>query len=70
MKKGDIVQITDETHSWFPSLIIVSDPKIWGIQGYVIIPKSNDGSVPVAIAFTRLETWRFQKVGDVIFTKI
>lgn len=42
-KVGDIVQITRQTHLWFPCLVIVSEVKSWGSQGYVMIP-TNDGT--------------------------
>jgi hypothetical protein len=44
-KEGDIVQIINEKHHWFPCLIIVSEPKSWGIQGYLSIPHDNKGNV-------------------------
>lgn len=62
-EKGDIVQIIDKEHGWYPSLLIVDEPKSWGIQGYTLIPKSNDGSEPVATAYNRLLNEQIEKVG-------
>lgn len=63
LKKGDIIQITDQDHPWFPSLLIVDEPKSWGCVAYVIIPKSNDGSESIGLAFNRLPTGQFRAVG-------
>ena len=62
-KKGDIVQIIDEEHPWYAVLMIVKEPKSWGFQGYVLMPSSNDGSVPARPAFNRLKTRQVEKVG-------
>lgn len=59
--EGGIVQITDENHPWFPCLVIVSEVKSWGIEGYVTIPR-NDGE-PCGNAYIRLESRVFERVG-------
>lgn len=46
---GDIVQANPETCEWGPSLVVVSEVKSFGIQGYTHIPRGGD-------AFIRL-TW-------------
>jgi hypothetical protein len=58
---GDIVQITDESHHWYPCLIIVTEVKSWGIQGYITIP-SNDNN-PNGNAFIRLKDGEFEFCG-------
>lgn len=63
MEKGDIVQITSETHHWFPCLIVVDEVKAWGIQGYALVPQ--DRGIPAAQAFIRLNSGEFEKVGQV-----
>jgi len=63
---GDIVQITDPFHPWFSCLLIVTEVKSWGIQGYVSIPMSNDGKIPASSAFNRLNYERITKVGHTI----
>mgnify|MGYP001588327138 CR=1 FL=1 len=63
IQEGDIVQIIDETHAWFPCLLVVSEVKLWGVIAYAFIPQKNDGSEPVAQAFNRLESKQIYKVG-------
>lgn len=60
---GNIVQITNESHPWFPALLIVDEVKSWGVQAYAIIPKKNDGSEPPALAYNRLKYEDIQVVG-------
>lgn len=64
--EGDIIQITDETHAWYPALLIVSEVKVWGVVAYCIIPKSNDGSKQPERAYNRLEFGVFEKVGTAV----
>jgi hypothetical protein len=65
-EKGDIVQIIDEKHAWFPCLLIVDEVKAWGVQAYALTPKSNDGSAKVAMAFNRVTTEQVEKVGSAV----
>jgi len=44
-KCGDIVQITDEEHPWYPCLVIVDEPRSWGIQGYLTIPLKGEAYI-------------------------
>jgi len=62
--KDDIVQITDPNHHWYPCLIVVSEPKSWGIQGYLCAPKDNHGNV--GTYFIRLSNGAFEPVGRAI----
>ena len=61
---SDIVQITDESHHWFPCLVVVSELKSFGIQGFVFIPH-NDGK-PAGEAYIRLTAGSFEKVGTAV----
>lgn len=61
LKAGDIVQITNDSHHWFGCLIVVSEPKSFGCQGYVSIPKDNRGDV--ADAYIRLNHDDYERVG-------
>lgn len=61
LQQGDIVQITDETHAWYPCLIIVDEVKSWGIQGFTIIP-TNDQK-PNGRAYIRLKSAVYERVG-------
>lgn len=64
LKAGDVVQITDPTHHWYPSLIIVSEPKAWGIQGYAIIPTNGEESN--GQAYIRLKHGGYEYVGKAV----
>jgi len=63
LEKGDIVQIVDEGHAWFPALLIVDEVKSWGVQAVTLVPKANDGSEPVARLYNRLPWALIEKVG-------
>ena len=67
MKKGDIVQITDEKHPWFPCLLIVDEVKPWGVQAACLIPNSNKNN-DIGRAFNRLKTARFKVVGKAVIS--
>lgn len=62
MTMGDIVQIVDEDHHWFPCLIVVDEVKSWGIQGYAMIP-NNDPNTETSNAYIRLTEGQYQEVG-------
>ena len=53
---GDIVQANPEKCEWGPSLVVVSEIKSWGIQGYTHIPFQGD-------AFIRLKFADFEPTG-------
>jgi hypothetical protein len=61
---NDIVQITDPEHYWFPCLVVVTEPKSWGVQGYVMIPH-NDGT-PTGQAYIRPRNEQIEYVGKAI----
>lgn len=61
---GDIVQITDEKHPWYPALLIVDEVRNWGVIAYIIIPKSNDGTEPAPVAYNRLPYNQIARVGE------
>lgn len=61
MQTGDIVQIVDPDHHWYPCLVIVSEVKSWGIQGYLTIPQDNQGNV--GNAYIRLSNEVIEVVG-------
>lgn len=52
--RGDIVQIVNDKHPWFPCLAIVDEVKSWGVQAYVLVPESNDGSTRPSLAWNSL----------------
>ena len=57
IKAGDIVQITERSNKWFPSIIVVSEVKSFGVQGYVSIPMQGE-------AYIRLNKSDYEKVGE------
>ena len=63
--KGDVVQITDQEDAWFPCLIVVSELKSFGVQGYIVIP-TNDKSEVNGQAYRRLRFEKIEWVGRVI----
>jgi hypothetical protein len=63
MRIGDIVQIVDEKHPWYPCLLIVSEVKSWGVQACTLIPKSNDSSEGPGEAYNRLPFEQIAIVG-------
>jgi hypothetical protein len=40
LKRGDIVQV-DPSHEWGGCLVVITEPKGWGVQGFVQIPKGG-----------------------------
>lgn len=64
-EEHDIVQIVDEKHPWYPSLLIVSEVKTWGVQAYCLIPQSN-GENQTVQAYNRLKNEQVEKVGEAI----
>ena len=63
-ERGDVIQITDPEHHWFPCLLIVNEPKSWGCQAFCLIPKSNDGKTPPSESYIRLESHEFEIIGQ------
>lgn len=64
IKPGSIVQITDESHHWWPALIVVSEVKPWGVQGYTVVVDNTEG--PNGQAYIRLAEGRYELVGEAI----
>ena len=63
IERGNIVQITDEAHAWYPALLIVGERKPWGVQAVTIVPESNDGSKPPIQYWNRLSWDQIERVG-------
>lgn len=59
IKLYDIVQVVPE-HKWCGCLVIVTEVKNWGIQGFVQVPMQGQ-------AFIRLNHEDFEKVGEATF---
>lgn len=60
---GDIVQIIDRADPWYPCLLVVTEPKSWGVQGCVMMPSSNEQQDSVGQAYRRLPFDKIKKVG-------
>jgi hypothetical protein len=61
---GDIIQVTDETHHWYPCLLIVQEVRTWGVQAYLVIPDNTDG--PNGTAYIRIEKGAYECVGAAV----
>ena len=59
---GDIVQVIDLMHPWYPALLVVSEVKSWGVVAYCLVPDSNMKG-PASCAYNRLEWSKVDKVG-------
>ena len=60
---GDIIQITDKDHDWFPVLLIVTEPKSWGVQACVLIPIRNFDKNSCLEVSMRIESRKYKVVG-------
>lgn len=68
MEPGDIVQIIDESHQWYPCLLIVGEDKGWGVMAACLSPLSNTGN-DVGEAWIRIKNEQFEKVGKAVIWK-
>lgn len=64
VQAGDVVQITDPSHQWYPALVTVTDVKSWGIQGYVVTP--TKGLKENGPAYIRIQLGRYEYVGKAV----
>lgn len=63
LRKGDIVQANPETTEWGPSLVVVSEVKAFGIQGYTHVPRSQ-GDAFIRLKWADIETTGGRAVWD------
>lgn len=68
ISNGDVIQITNAQHHWFPALCIVDEIKGFGCQAYVIVPQRNDAPQSVAEAYIRLNTSDYERIGVASFS--
>lgn len=59
-----VVQITDESHQWFPALLIVEELKGWGVMGYLYVVTNTQE--PNGQAYIRVKTESFERIGTAI----
>ena len=64
IEANDIVQITNPSHHWYPCLIVVSEVKSWGVQGYTVMPTNDDQ--PNGQAYIRLKSSDYERVGRAV----
>lgn len=60
---GDVVQITDDSHPWFPAILVVDEVKTWGVQACVLVPQSNVPPSSCSEAWNRLRWGTFERIG-------
>jgi len=53
IQKDDLVQIINEEDKWYPAILVVSEVKSWGIQGYTMMPLQ--GNAYYRVKFEDLE---------------
>lgn len=70
-KRGQVVQIIDEDHRWFPCFVLVvrAEPEAGGILGCVLIPK-GDEQTGVERAYAIFKTDQVQKIGEAFYWPI
>lgn len=65
-KEGDVIQIIEPSHPWYPALLIVDEAKTWGVQAGCIVPNSNTDAASTSTAYNRLKNGDFEVVGSAI----
>ena len=59
--EGDIIQITNEDHQWFPALLVISKVADWGVQAYTTMVNNSDE--PNGLAYIKLIDVEYEWVG-------
>lgn len=67
LQKGDIVQIVDKSNKWFPCLMIVSEIRAGGVQGYTYIPAGCTNAPADCAAYYGIANGKYEKVGTAAF---
>ena len=65
-KLGDVVQITNEGHHWFPAFITITETKPFGCMGYMISVTSNKIEDRNNPAYIRLCFSDFEFIGRAV----
>jgi hypothetical protein len=66
ISRGDIIQITDEGHTWFGCLMIVSEVKEYGVIAYMDVPRHSDKADDRNGSFNIFYRSTYEKVGKAI----
>lgn len=64
---GDVVQVDPESaigKEWGPQLVIVTDPRPWGVKGYFLHAQERGDVGP---AYIRLPNGSFERVGRAVW---
>ena len=66
IQRGDVLQIVDDKHHWYPALVIVDEVKSFGCQAYMIHVTSNRTDKPNPLAYIRLKDIEYEKIGEAV----
>lgn len=66
LEAGDIIQIVNSSHHWYPALLVVDEVLDYRVRAYLHIP-SNDG--PNSVAYINLDHSDFLYVGSVLIMR-
>lgn len=58
---NDVIQLDPLYCEWGPLLVIVTEVRTWGVQGFAMIPEER-GKAPSAM-FIRVQNGRFVRIG-------
>lgn len=64
VENGNVIQVTNPTHQWFPVLMIVEELKGWGVMAYHMV--CSNGEEPNGQAYIRIPSEDFEVCGDAI----
>jgi len=60
LNNGDVVQIINEEHHWFPCLVVVQEVKTWGVQAYLLTPPMGE----FGVAYIRVKNADIKLIGQ------
>jgi hypothetical protein len=63
--KDDIVQIKPDAELYPGAFLVVTEPRVWGVQGYLCLPMEYTGLTRFrGLAYTRVKTDDYLLVGN------
>lgn len=62
---GDIVQVTDQSDSWYLALLVVEEARSWGLKAHALLPTAEG----VRQAYYRLQHGKYQVVGAAVLVE-
>lgn len=60
---GDLIQITDPNHKWFPTVVVADQIKAWGVQAFAYWPSNTDKP---SKAHIRLQAGQYEYCGTCV----